>query len=366
MIAMYLSTENQRERNRGAVLLMVLGIILLSSWIIVQVIARVGEEVKLRGVEDQNDALRATAFQTLEITMGVLAEIRALDGGLYAPAQGWGDPLAYAGFRSANMDEDATPEGQRDQSSMLLDDMVPFAFLPGIDVTISIIDASGKLPLNHTSPERWKLLFEEMEISSQDASLLTDTLLDWIDADDTTRLNGAESGFYQRNDPPYHAANRPIEDLQELRLIEGFDRLFFDVDGVPNSLFRLFSECVTPLDVADINYNSVHPLVLAVLAEELEFEASEVSEFINGADLEAGTDDDRVLYPDLEQADVPTDNEGKPLKINASCRFLTIYIDCQSAGTSFELAVRVDTETPSEKGIYPMTILDLRTKGSTL
>ena len=46
-------------------------------------------------------------------------------------------------------------------------------------------------------------------------------ILDWIDPDENTHLNGAENEEYQRRDPPYYAKNKPIDDLSELLLIRG-------------------------------------------------------------------------------------------------------------------------------------------------
>jgi hypothetical protein len=353
--------------KHGAVLLLVLGVILLASWMLVQIIGRVGEEVALRGIDNQNDDLRAAAFQALEVTIGVLAEVQLLDGGLFSPVQGWGAPLAYAGFPSPGNATNLQPASAAETSAFQgLEEMAAFAFAPGIDVDVEILDESGRLPLNQTTEERWKQLFEEMEIQSSDAAALTDALLDWIDADDEPRLYGAEAGFYQRRDPPYLPANGPIDDLFQLALVEGFDRLFFDGDGFANELFRTFQDCVTTKATGSVNFNTAHPLVLEVLAEELDFEADKVADYVAGPDLERGTDDDEVLCPGLDDPDLPHDNDGDPLDFSATCRYLTVNITARSAGTAYRLAARLDTETPSAGKIYPMTILELQTKGSNL
>jgi type II secretory pathway component PulK len=52
---------------------------------------------------------------------------------------------------------------------------------------------------------------------------LAANLLDWIDEDDVRQGGGGEDDVYQRLDPPYRAANRPLLSLDELRLVEGFD-----------------------------------------------------------------------------------------------------------------------------------------------
>lgn len=368
MTATCSSIKATANRRQGAVLLMVLGVILLASWMLVQIISIVKDEVSLRGVEGQNDAIQTSAFQTLEILIGVLAEIKTLDGGLYSPAQGWGDPLAYAGFPGTGTHTNELDESGEENSTttQALEAMAAFAFPPGVEVEVEVQDESGRLPLNQTSAERWKLLFEQMQIQPGDASTLADTLLDWIDADDEPRLNGAEAGVYQRRDPPYLPANGPIDDLYQLRLIEGFDRLFFDLDGTPNDRFRTFRDCVTTMKTGAVNLNTAPPLVLDTLAEELEFEARRVTDYVDGADLEAGTADDRVLRPGKEDADLPRDNNGEPLDFSATCRYLTVHISAQSAGTAYRLVARLDTETPSAGKIYPMTIMDLQTKGKEL
>ncbi len=52
---------------------------------------------------------------------------------------------------------------------------------------------------------------------------LADALTDWMDADAVVRPGGgAEDSYYLALDPPYHAANRPLSTLGELRLVRGF------------------------------------------------------------------------------------------------------------------------------------------------
>lgn len=376
---MYLFTDQKnirKNRKQGAVLLIVLGIILLASWILVQIMGRVTEEVGLRGELEQSELIRACAFQSLEISIGVLAEIKLLDGALYSPQQGWGKPLVYAGFTGGLIDsnrleftefaEETDSGNEEERGAGGLAEVVGFEFPPGIEVDVSIRDESGRFPLNKTTADRWKLLFEAMEIQSSDADILTDSLLDWIDKDGRTRLNGAESAEYQRRDPPYKPANRPIMDLMDLRYIEGFDRMFFDENGIPNERYKIFRECVTLMEPPAVNFNTASPLVLEVLAEEMDFEEERIADFLLGGDLEPNTEDDRVLRPGLDDPDVPTDNGGNPLDFSATCRYLSLYITTRSAGTVFRISARLDTEPPSENQIYPMTILDLQTKGSTL
>lgn len=52
---------------------------------------------------------------------------------------------------------------------------------------------------------------------------VADSILDWIDEDDTPRNLGAESGYYSQLPSPYEPRNLPIRSLAELDLIAGVD-----------------------------------------------------------------------------------------------------------------------------------------------
>ncbi len=364
MIEMSCATKKLNTRSGGA-LLLVLGFILLATWLVVQFMARVKSEMTLRANPHQTHLARSVAFQALEVTVAVLQEIRLLDGELYNPVQGWGDPMGYAGI-SPYAEDDPDTRFRPVAHDAGLNEVAFFRIPDGFEVDVVIRDESGLLPLNHTSEERWKHFFEAMEISSSDINVLTDSLLDWIDSDNTPRLHGAEAETYLLRDPPYRPANAPIDHLHEIKLIQGFDRLFFDEHGVPNELFRTFSENVSTWSEGPINFNSAPLLVLEALAEDLEFEVQRVIDYLSGPDGEQGTADDRILRPDLDSEDLPRDNKGDPLDFSAISRYLTVHIEVQSAGITFRLAARIDTASSDPDDIYPIQILDLQTRGADL
>ncbi len=47
----------------------------------------------------------------------------------------------------------------------------------------------------------------------------SDSILDWMDSDDTPRTNGAENTYYQALNPPYQCKNGPFDSLEELLLV---------------------------------------------------------------------------------------------------------------------------------------------------
>ena len=71
-------------------------------------------------------------------------------------------------------------------------------------------------------------VIEEMPVRDEeknyDAAELARNLIDYIDADDVERGGDPEDDYYQLQNPPYRAANRPLLSIDELGLVEGFDR----------------------------------------------------------------------------------------------------------------------------------------------
>ncbi|MCK5897079.1 MAG: type II secretion system minor pseudopilin GspK [Cocleimonas sp.] len=84
----------------------------------------------------------------------------------------------------------------------------------------------------------------------------TDTLWDWIDSKDDEKQGGAESGYYQSLEKPYMAANAPLTDISELRLLKGLTKdLIEDLKPLVSTL---------PKDTK-INLNTAPKEVLAAI-----------------------------------------------------------------------------------------------------
>jgi general secretion pathway protein K len=111
------------------------------------------------------------------------------------------------------------------------------------------------------------VLLEELGFDFGESRELSSALLDWIDEDDSRRLNGAESEDYLDRDPPYRAANGPLQTLEELRLVEGWNKAFFGPGGRPNELFAELASMVSVRHGGKVNLNAAPPRVIALLAE---------------------------------------------------------------------------------------------------
>ena len=125
---------------------------------------------------------------------------------------------------------------------------------------------------------------------------LAPALVDWLDADiNTTFPDGAEDDTYLLADPPYRAANRPLTNISELRLVKGF---------TPEVIARLEPHITALPEETMINVNTATPVVLRALHKELDDSAVEQLMTDRGedgfADIDAFLEHDALAGLELE------------------------------------------------------------------
>jgi len=92
---------------------------------------------------------------------------------------------------------------------------------------IATWDETGKIDINQAPSALLTQLITQTGETSADAEVLVDAIMDWRDADDFRRLNGAEDSDYRIARLPYGAKNAPFESVGELRFVLGMtDELF--------------------------------------------------------------------------------------------------------------------------------------------
>jgi general secretion pathway protein K len=77
----------------------------------------------------------------------------------------------------------------------------------------------GMESVNPTMVENVKHLFELLELDPN----LVDCIVDWIDENDLEEPFGAESAYYESLTPPVKCKNGPLDSVEELLLVKGFD-----------------------------------------------------------------------------------------------------------------------------------------------
>jgi general secretion pathway protein K len=91
-------------------------------------------------------------------------------------------------------------------------------------VSWKIIDLESRFNINSSEQLLLQVLpkaLELMGVAPGANTPIVNSILDWIDENDQTHLEGAETKDYETLNPPYAAKNGPIDDISELLLIRG-------------------------------------------------------------------------------------------------------------------------------------------------
>lgn len=89
---------------------------------------------------------------------------------------------------------------------------------------IRIFEEAGKININRMddfSGIILRNLLVNNGSTKEEAEIISDSILDWIDKDDLHRLNGAEDEFYLALPMPYKAKNGTFDVMEELLLVRG-------------------------------------------------------------------------------------------------------------------------------------------------
>lgn len=223
------------RRNHGSVILLVLVTVLLAAFLLTRFVARAGTELLADARAGDQVRLRREAYSALETTLAVLADIRAIDHGLFSPVQGWDRPLDYAQYHPGE----------------------------GVSVEVAIEDESGKLSLPQTDPATLEALLVSLGLERSAARRASEALLVWTRNDYTPVSLDLDGSAYDQAEPPYEAPHRPLRSFGELAAVEVVRDYFFDETGQPTQLARDFKAKVSLYSFARMNLNSASPVALA-------------------------------------------------------------------------------------------------------
>lgn len=116
------------------------------------------------------------------------------------------------------------------------------------DCEVLISDESGKININKITDEtkvNFNKFLTSLKIEELTSEIVTDSILDWIDADDLHHANGAEKDYYSALPEPYEPNNAPFESIEELILVK----------GVTPEIFELLRKRLTIYGTDKININ---------------------------------------------------------------------------------------------------------------
>lgn len=99
--------------------------------------------------------------------------------------------------------------------------------LGGGSFTWKIVNMESKANINNAGEGMLGQALTLMGADAGQATPIVNSILDWIDPDSNTRVQGAENDYYQNLQPSYMAKNGPIDDMSELLLVKGITREMF-------------------------------------------------------------------------------------------------------------------------------------------
>lgn len=238
--------------QRGSVLVIVMVTLLFATAALLAFMEKASVDLLVDQREAVSRRLRLEAYSALEVTLAVLNEFREAGGGLKSPAEGWSDPLTFAGYVPAD----------------------------GRTVEIAFDDESGKLSLPHTNPVVLASLFENWGVTKAEAETVADALVGWMKHGHI--YTSALRPSYDSSALPYESPGRPIRSLAELAAIERVRDLLYDADGRPNDLWKRFAAAVSLLDFRQPNINGAKPDTLAALGQFSPQQQQRLDEYLRG------------------------------------------------------------------------------------
>lgn len=128
------------------------------------------------------------------------------------------------------------------------------------EYSYEIIDEDRKLNINSASPEQIRYVLKESGIEDSALDTLVDSIMDWKDADNLHRLNGAEDEYYGSLAKPYSSKDDLFDSLEELALVKGFkpEMIYGSKEGKYRGLHRY----MTARSSGMVNINTADRMVL--------------------------------------------------------------------------------------------------------
>ena len=114
---------------------MVLVFVVLLTFIVVAFLEEATARIKYYGLFHNRDDLRTDAYSAMEISLAVINQYREVEGALWGPGQGWGNPLEKSDFEPAHASQ----------------------------VRVSFEDESAKLPLSGLDYDTLLILFDVLD-----------------------------------------------------------------------------------------------------------------------------------------------------------------------------------------------------------
>ena len=245
----------RRRKRAGSVILLVLMMLLFTAFALTKYLEKMSIDLLADAREARADRLRVQAYSAMETVLAVLQEFRTVNGALSSPAEGWGEPLDFAGY--------TPPES--------------------LKVEVTLEDESSKISLPHADFQTLRDLFVLLGQKQTDSEHLADAILVWIQqgyepADSFT----ARATDYERAAIPHDPPGRSLHSFSELASIQYVRDMLYDEGGQPNDLWRSFVSSVSLFDFTQPNVNTARMTTLAALGNYDETNVKTITDYLGG------------------------------------------------------------------------------------
>jgi hypothetical protein len=291
--------------RRGSVLIIVMVTMLFAATALVAFMDKATNDLLVDHRAVQTRELRMEAYSALETVLAVLQDFSAADNGLHSPAEGWNDPLGFAGY---------TPSQDRT-----------------IDVTFE--DESGKISLPHATADVLSRLFQGWQVPQSDADMMADAMMGWMKREHV--YSTSISPDYEQAAIPYEPPARPLRSYSELAAIDKVRDFFYDADGRPNDYWRQFVASVSLFDFARSNINGAKPETLAAIGQ---FDPTQQAAMADFAARRGSFKDQEGYVRDTSQAQAVVGEGGNLRAFVTTITALRIFITVHEGKTEYRLA----------------------------
>ena len=317
--------------TRSSVLVIVLVTLVFTAVALVAFIEQASNDLLVEARAAAARRLRREAYSALEVTLATLEDFRRANGALHHPAEGWDDPLGFAGW---------TPR-------------------EGCTAEVTFVDESGKFPLARADTAMLVNLFKEWEFAQADAEHLADALLGWMHRDHVPATG--VSPDYDRGDLPFNPPGRPLRSYSELAAIDYARDVFYDAQGRPNERWRRFAATFSLFDYGQLNLNAAPPDVLVALGFTDPAQQQRMADYLAGSGANASLGPRWFSSPG--DATSVLGSAALPAEAGAQVRALRVNITLREGRSEFRLTAVVSpvggaSLVPASTPVVSSTALD--------
>ena len=308
--------------------------LLFATFALIAFMERAGTDLLVDQREALTRRLRVEAYSALEVTLAVLSEFREVGNGLHSPAEGWGDPLGFAGY---------TPT-------------------EGRVVQVTFEDESGKISLPHANAQILTNLFKNWELPQPDAETLADAMMGWMQKNHVYSTSFTPG--YEQSTLPFQAPGRSLRSLGELLAIDKVRDKLFDADGRPNELWKRFADSVSLLDFQRPNINGAKADALAALGQFGPSQQQNISDYVQGTGTFAAQGPQFFMSP-AEAGRIAVGATGDTSGFVSTISALRIVVTVLDGRTQFRVAAVIAPPGGAKTVQTPATPPRTQTSAST-